>query len=160
MCDVVKKQYLFRLKGALDLIDRDKYPIQYFMFHIMCKRYQDYVLGNTNSPKITKTEFLELACENGILHRRPNGELPDNRSLRKAFQSLVYSGYPVGATSSSSVSGYGIIDNIDDIAHCINEDEKRAKMLLAKTKARRVAIGFIQGQMTTLDIIDNEDIDE
>lgn len=159
---MTKNEYLLKLKKLHDSI-----PSEYerAIFFILCKKYQDYLKGITDTKYTTKEEILQKLISKGLATMRVDkktGEqkLPDDRSVRSAVRKLMKNGLPI--LSSSTCAGYYICDTQAEIEQPYNENKKRALSILARQKGFEMMSKFINGQMEITEInlnIDDEDME-
>ena len=86
-------------------------------------------------------------------------KLPDDRAVRGAVRRLMKNGLPI--LSSSTIAGYYICDNTNEIEKPYNENKKRALKLLAMQKSFDKMAGFVSGQfqITEIDLTSTENDD-
>ena len=113
----------------------------------LCKAYKQYNLGERASKYVSKEEMIKHLINCGLMHYsedKKTGErkLPDDRKLREVCRTLLFKGYPVMA--SSKHSGWYIADTIEEIRQPKEENEKRAKMILAANKGYNMVAQLIQ----------------
>lgn len=158
MSAIENYNYRKRLYVLLQRIPSDR-PIEKLIFRECCLFYQDYYNHKVKSKRVEKAYLVEKAVQNGLLQMvkdKDTGEykLPSDREIRRAIANLIYSGYPIDTYSGEC--GVAICDNSKIMQARKAEGEKRAKMLLAKSKGYDRATMFINGQLDFIDFVDAE----
>lgn len=152
-------EYKKRLYNLLQRIpQQDK--MERLVFRECCIAYQDFLDEKRLTSRVSKEYLVEKAVEKGILDmawdkKEKKIKLPSDREVRRAISRLIYSGYPVDTYSGEA--GVAICDNPKTMQDRKAENEKRAKMLLAKCKGYDRATMFIQGQIDMIDLLEVEE---
>ena len=145
-------EYLHKLK---ELYNRLPESFEREIFYIVCKRYQDHIKGITATKNISKKEIIRKLIDKGLMQMsidKKTGEekLPDDRGVRNAVRKLMKNGLPI--LSSSTMTGYYICDNTQEIKQPYEENKSRALSILAVQKGYDKMISFINGQISVEDI--------
>ena len=148
--------YLNRLYKLYQRIP-DNRPLAKMIFRECCKRYQDCVKLRADNTRVEKAYLVEKAVENNLLIAKVDKhtkkiKMPSDREIRREIANLIYSGYPIETYSGES--GVSICDSSSIMQARKAENEKRAKMLLAKSKGYDRATLFIEGQLDFIDLIE------
>lgn len=149
-----KNEYLLKLKKIYTQIP---YEFEKEIFYYICKTYQQSLIQKDATKYATKEEIIKHLISKGLMSMntdKKTGEpkLPDDRIVRSAVRNLMKNGIPI--LSSSSIAGYYICDDINEIEQPFNENHKRALRLLAMEKSFKKIAGFVGGQLE----IDNIDL--
>ena len=145
-------EYLHKLK---QIYNRLPESFEREIFYIVCKRYQDHIKGITATKNISKEEIIRKLIDKGLMQMsidKKTGEekLPDDRGVRNAVRKLMKNGLPI--LSSSTMTGYYIFDNLQEIKQPYEENKSRALSILAVQKGYDKMISFINGQISVEDI--------
>jgi hypothetical protein len=113
----------------------------------LCYCYKQYNLGLRATKYVSKEDMIKHLINCGLMHYsedKKTGEkkLPDDRKLREVCRTLLFKGYPVMA--SSKHSGWYIADTLEEIQQPKEENEKRAKMILAANNGYNKVARLIQ----------------
>lgn len=103
----------------------------------VCKAYKQYNQGIRRSKYVAKDELIKHLINCDLMqysYDKKTGEkrLPDDRKLREVCRTLLFKGYPIMA--SSKHRGWFIADTLEEVRQPQEENEKRAKMILAANK--------------------------
>lgn len=122
----------------------DKFEQEVWLY--LCKAYKQYNLGERANKYVSKEQMIKHLIQCNVMHyvvgKDGEEKLPDDRKLREVCRSLLFKGYPVMA--SSKHSGWYIADTIEEIRQAKEENEKRAKMILAANKGYNKVAQLIQ----------------
>lgn len=123
---------------------KDKFEKDVWLYLCLC--YKRYNQGLRASKYVSKEEMIKHLINCGqmqyITDSKGEQKLPDDRKLREVCRGLLFKGYPVIATSKRS--GWCIADTLEEIRQPKEENEKRAKMILAANKGYNKVAELIQ----------------
>lgn len=119
------------------------------VFYRVCIGLQLRKQGLATTKYVTKEQILEYLVTKGLARRRPNGDLPDDRTVREAARELLKQGYPIMATSAEK--GYFIAERTEEIDLPQKQNYDRAVAILAVDKGYNKVRAFLAGQMSFFD---------
>lgn len=122
-------------------------PFEQQIWLYMCLCYKRYNEGLRQSKYVSKEEMIKHLINCKLMSyaedkRTGEKKLPDDRRIREICRGLLYKGYPIMA--SSKRSGWYIADTLEEIQAPREENEKRAKMLLAANRGYNKVAQLIQ----------------
>lgn len=106
--------------------------------------YYSFKIGKRKDKLVTKGQILEHLIGEGLMQRRPDGTLPDDRKVRESARELLKMGYPVVATSNSK--GYYIAERESEIDRPQRQNHERAVAILAVDKGYNKVRALLSGQ--------------
>ena len=114
------------------------------VFYYICFQFQQYKQGKRESKQVTKEQLLQYLCSVGLMKRRKDGSLPDDRRVRVAASSLLCRGLPIVATAH--MKGYFVAETPEEINITRREYRSRIERMLAVDKGCEMACGLVMGQ--------------
>lgn len=140
---ITKAQYDFlaELRWKFDGIKDD---VTREVYRCICYQFQEYLCGNRETKQVTKEEILTHLCNLGLMKRRADGSLPDDRRVRDAASSLLCRGLPIVATAHKK--GYFVAETPEEINVTRREYRSRINRMLEVEKGCEIACGFVMGQ--------------
>lgn len=114
------------------------------IYHYLCWQFQEYKCGNRAVKQVSKEELLTHLCNLGLMKRRADGSLPDDRRVRDAASSLLCRGLPIVATAHKK--GYFVAETPEEINVTRREYRSRINRMLEVEKGCEMACGLVMGQ--------------
>ncbi len=133
--------YLKELQWRKDHI---KGEFEKAVFGIVCQRFWLYKKGTIASKKVSKEFIVERLVQKGLLNKKADGSLPDDRKVRAVARELLKAGLPIVATSQNK--GYYIAEKPYEIDLPQRQNSNRAKKLLDVDKGYNEVRNLLMGQ--------------
>lgn len=140
---ITKAQYDFlaELRWKFDGIKDD---VTREVYRCICYQFQEYLCGNRETKQVSKEELLTHLCNLGLMKRRADGSLPDDRRVRDAASSLLRRGLPIVA--SAHKKGYFVAETPEEINVTRREYRSRINRMLDVEKGCDAAVAMLMGQ--------------
>lgn len=111
------------------------------VFICACSHFQAFKTGKFNTKNVTKEQLINYLISKGLMQRKADGGLPDDRPVRAAARSLLKAGLPLVATSNNK--GYYIVEKPCEVDLPQAQNYNRAKKLLAVDKGYNEIRNFL-----------------
>lgn len=128
------KDLAWKSKSIKDDLERE-------VFICACSHFQTFKTGKLATKNVTKEQLLVYLISKGLMQRKADGGLPDDRPVRAAARNLLRAGFPIVATSNNK--GYYIVEKPSEVDLPQTQNYNRAKKLLAVDKGYNEIRNFL-----------------